>query len=173
MSLLLCLLPALLLLHLVAGHSQPRPQVQEEGGQDRQDRHVTKIKLKQVHILTSHILHLTYCSLHLTSYNLLPISCILHLTHYILHYKYYILQYKYYTNITEGLIINEAMSRKEGTRFPKQLFSSNLALQIGREFSKKLEMMTKHGRGGDTSEILKFKLIYQIFCIFPPDTLFY
>ena len=59
MSLLLCLLPSLLLLHLVAGHSQPRPQVQEEGGQDSQDRHVTKIRLKQVHILTSHILHLT------------------------------------------------------------------------------------------------------------------
>ena len=68
MSLLLCLLPALLLLHLVAGHSQPRPQVQQEGGQDRQDGHVTMTRLKQVHVS------------HITSYIIYPTSYILHPT---------------------------------------------------------------------------------------------
>ena len=64
MTLLLCLLPSLLLLHLVAGHSQPRPQVQEEGGQDRKDSHVTKTRLKQVLIL-----HLTLYILYLSSHS--------------------------------------------------------------------------------------------------------
>ena len=95
MSLLLCLLPALLLLHLVAGHSQPRPQVQEEGGQDRQESHVTKIKLKQVHILRleSHILHLISYIFYLTYFIFYLTSHILHLTSDILYHHSYIISF--------------------------------------------------------------------------------